>query len=371
MIDCLNTTIGLSRNDCDCFDTDKPLNASDSDSGLFLDEIEGLNISTIDCLDDCSTGSLWDLMARAREQAILNFQADLLAEISRTHNLRRETYRGFIGGTKAIKLEVLSKGQVIGHRICVDNEIKGGCFNLKKIGLKGKDTSGNGVDIAIPYKIIRSGYESVSAGVFNYPVSSFDSLHYNDINIELPLYVQGCEEDLFYDIIFELPANFTTYNNEISCGCGGKKKQHKWQSWVDVEGFNADVCDPITGIEESNKTKSQRKGYGLVLDTEILCKTADIICENSIDYTNNPVALTMAYTIRYKAGSILADLINSSNEPNSFTLLDKEGVEEYANLYRNEYENRVMYIAEQIDVNTNDCLLCDNMNSIFRTGILK
>jgi len=50
--DCYNYIIGLSRTNCECFDI--PADASESMSGLYLDELESLNI--INAISECAKG---------------------------------------------------------------------------------------------------------------------------------------------------------------------------------------------------------------------------------------------------------------------------------------------------------------------------
>ena len=62
---CFENIIGLSRTPCPCVE-DLNADAVVSESGLFLDELDGLSINMLNAGVDCGQGTLWEMLARAR-----------------------------------------------------------------------------------------------------------------------------------------------------------------------------------------------------------------------------------------------------------------------------------------------------------------
>lgn len=64
MITCLDTVIGLSRTVCNCYE-DQPADYDVSDSGLYIDELEGLNLQIAGGAADCEQGGVFDLLQKS------------------------------------------------------------------------------------------------------------------------------------------------------------------------------------------------------------------------------------------------------------------------------------------------------------------
>src|SRR5689334_6951124 len=104
---CLQHVIGLSQTSCNCYDSGKPVDFNTSDSGIYLDEIEGFPIDTVKFVGDCATGDLWDLMTQARTEAILQSRVDLLNYIGTLTKRKRHPFKGLIGSDKKTALRSL------------------------------------------------------------------------------------------------------------------------------------------------------------------------------------------------------------------------------------------------------------------------
>ena len=58
---CFENIIGLSRTDCECVEA-RPVDAGVTESGLYLDELDGLTIRMAEAKRDCGEGGLWTMM---------------------------------------------------------------------------------------------------------------------------------------------------------------------------------------------------------------------------------------------------------------------------------------------------------------------
>lgn len=93
---CFVDIIGLSENQCECFDTN--VNWDESLSGVFLDKAEGLSLKMVDALKDCENeNNLWLLMDSARTNAILQFIGDSNAKLLQKYEQARTVFSGNIG----------------------------------------------------------------------------------------------------------------------------------------------------------------------------------------------------------------------------------------------------------------------------------
>ncbi len=130
---CLDNIIKLSRTECDCFGNNKPETYNEGLSEVYLDELEGLSLENISAAENCEEGGLWDMMARARENAIYQFNADLLACVEGNYKNKRSNFSGLIGDTAFNATSSISQ-DTAGLRIR-PYEIVGGDMTLKSLRL--------------------------------------------------------------------------------------------------------------------------------------------------------------------------------------------------------------------------------------------
>jgi hypothetical protein len=78
----------------------------------------------------------------------------------------------------------------------------------------------------------------------------------------------------------------------------------------------------------------------------------------------------MAAAIQYRAASFVIDNILASGNINRYTMTDRERLMGKKNTYTKEYLDRLEWVAQKINIEANDCLVCDDFNDLIKTGIL-
>ena len=90
--DCYDSIVGLTRSDCTCYGN-IPDYASDSLSGLYIDELVGL--SFIQSQANCDNNNdVFQSLERSRDNAITAFQADTNALMLQNFRMRRNPFYG-------------------------------------------------------------------------------------------------------------------------------------------------------------------------------------------------------------------------------------------------------------------------------------
>jgi len=338
--DCFDNVIGLTRTECNCIEID----ANTSESGLWLDELEGLSLKAIDASADCVKGSLTDLMNVAREQAIQAFKSDYASNIGKNWKYSRNTFTGEIGKSKATANYNI--GNFAGHRYIFDS-VKNGYWKITRIGLLFASTGT--IDISI-YNNVEDGaihtYENVPTEANKLKWFTLPEPVY------LPMYSTQVDF-LQYFILYANPS-FTPKDNSFRCcsmtlnfSCPvpiltPKENDAKYQfkKWCNVTGVNG---SNVESIIDSNSGFTDH-AMGLVVDGVMGCNAQSIAC-NDADFDHSNIAKVMAYAVWYRAGVFLINSILSSTNINRFTMLDREPLYGKRNHYSSEYNNRLMWLA--------------------------
>lgn len=365
---CLDNIIGLSETQCDCFDQDKPLDYNVSNSSLFLDQLEGINLRLIDAVSDCEQGSIWDMMAKARTNAISDFKNALITGLTTKYKYKRQPFSGTIGSDKFTKSLSLSNTYA-GRRIYAANIISG-VMSVRRIGILMDADASFDIDV----------YDSYSdTAIAMYSVSSVaKKLTWFSLATPLVLSMNsdgsGAPE---YYFIYQRNG-FSPMDSNDSCGCSSGMYKYYWNtSKPQFRSYEKDrwneyiMITGITGndIYDLRNWSTQNYTMGILLDVEFKCKVSDLICKESLDFEYNPLALTMAHAVRYNAGAKLIDTILASGDPNRYTMTDRERLMGKKNTYTREFLDRIGYLTEQINYKANDCLACNDFDDIIKVGI--
>lgn len=370
--DCLSHIIGLSRSTCNCFDSGKPGDAVTSDSGIYLDELEGVRLNMIDAASDCESGGLWDVLERARENAIKEFKNNLIVALSQ-NNLKnkREPFSGTIGESEYNNTLNLTGYSYGGIRIFSSNIISGK-MRIRRIGLV-FDAAGN-FDVSV--------YNNYSnTPIITYAVTSAaNGLQWFSLPTDLVLDMSDDNSlNPNYYILYEPSLAPNPKNIKASCGCGhGHYKyyfnsqnpvfrsyeKYRWSEFIMLAGTKGnDLSDRRNWVTENLLN-------GIMLDAKFDCNTSEIICKQNFNYEGESgVALSMAYAIRYRAGAIALDEIMGSSEINRYTMMEKDTMSGKRNNFLKEYKERIAWIATQINWRANDCLSCNDFEDVVKIGI--
>ncbi len=367
--ECLDNVIGLSETQCACFTTGAPYDVNESKSGLFLDQLEGITLDIAGSIEDCGQGSLWDIMAKSRSNAIKSFKSDVLTGLLSKYKQKRQPFSGVIGSAK-YKNNLTLPNTYAGVRIYSANII-GGIMSVKRIGLLFDNNYTFDVSIYndLSDSPIATYTVTTNANALTwFNISSALNLDMNEISNDNPNYY------LIYTASGKKPKDITA-----GCGCSTSvyhyywnlnKPQFKsyekdrWSEYIMLTGING---DDISDRENWGTTSYLN---GILLDVDFKCKVNDLICTDDMDFTSNGVALAMAFAIRYKAGFFLIDSILASGQINRYTMMDRERLMQKKNTYNTEYQSRIDWITDEINWKANDCLECKDFDDIMKVGIL-
>jgi len=361
--DCLDSLIGLSRNECRCTQFGKPDDFNVTTSGLYLDEQEGLNLRMIEAADDCEQGGLWEMMSVAREEAGKALKADAQAELLKHYKLARYPFSGLITEDRGRDTYTPTK-TYNGLRLCV-LPLNAGVLTIKRIGLLF-----NGVD-NVNWSIYSNVSDDVIASGTITTVANTVVYYTFPTPLDLVMLDTACQY-IEYFIIYEKPASIKPKNNKITCSCDGfrpvcsypptfgvnMKQQYRWYEYMNI-GFvsSNDLSD------RENWGTSTPYANGIIVDLEVKCHVGNVICEN-LDFDANPASHAMAYAERFKAAAILVDKILASGNINRYTMMEREQLYGKRNSYLKHYTDRIAWLGENLDASLSGCWACNPRLSI-------
>ena len=362
---CFDNIIGISRTDCECFDfTDDD---KFSDSGLYLFELDPLNATWVKGREDCERGEVAEIARNAREQAVISLKNDLLNEMLQYNELKRSPYKGSIGKFNYTGNRNLTDTYAEMVFFCAD--VIGGLLKIKDI----KTVFNNTTSFVIWV------YNNLGELVGTYPVDSLaNQLHSNPVDIVLPMHSEYVD-NLVYHFVYS-SSGMTPKNISLqSCGTWNTREPYcnrgcstfvgcdkGWESWLMVSGFQRDDLDfvdcntPFIGSFFTN---------GLILDIELSCKCEDVICTDAFDFTGNTLAMNVAIAVRYKAAVNLILSMLGDTEISRLTVMNKETLANFMNLYEKEYNKLILSMAKNIDIGLNDCYQCRDFYGMTKSGI--
>lgn len=347
---CFQTVIGFTRSEDLCVDG---YNAtySVSDSGLFIDELQGMSLRILDAVG--GKDSIWEMMDRARMNGINTFKTDIFSEIMKYKEYRREKFTGEIGHRRFTA--VITKDTYHGLRIYSD--IRGGVFTLRGVTLNLNTTESVNLLIYDDFELLHTVSIDSLAGKPNYTA------------------ITPIDLDLNGNYYFIYAPVGTPYNNKMTCGCGGYRwcfdtekpcynsSKDNWTQWCMAGGIHGD------SISDRDDWGVSQFAQGLRLHGEFKCDAMNMLCSDASDFENNEIDSAIAWAILYKTAEFLTYEIKNSGEVSRYTLIGNDDVFN-ANMqyYSNRYTAMINFIAENIEPSRNECLRCRPALGIGKTS---
>lgn len=331
---------GLSPKAPDCASDGSAITKAEietSDSGLYLSEMDDLNLNMAGAAFDCSEGNIFELMTKARTNALKEFETSLLAGLQGTAKQRRTPFLGLIGSMASRGTLAVSDGTVL--ELTLKPLLpKGISMKVKRIGLL-LDTDAT-VQVQVsgqpqPFEVVTVAR---TPSYFTLPVDQ--PLHI-DLSDEY-----GAPKPITFSYTVQ---GFKPLDNTASCGCGQR-----------------DLT--LGAFFESGSIISQ-KANGFLLDVEISCNPKNVVLLN---YENSQaIKNVFAYAARFKAAELLIERINSSDVINRYTMLDSQYLWGKRNHFRKEYQDRVSWLltTEGLDLSLDSCFVCKPQGGLKRVGI--
>lgn len=356
-LDCLDNIIGLSETECECLiDGSEPEDYNTSNSGLYLDRLDGFNINVAGGADNCSEGGIWDRMVKAVNDAKIEFRTALLGLINQKFQPRAKAFTGQLGSA-GYKNDMSISQSYAGIKI-TPIQLTGGVIIINRIGI----LINNSQNVTVKIYSNENDATLVNSYTTSTPVTA-GSLTWLVLSTSLELPMSSNDRAINYWVVLEMNG-FQPKNNKKDCGCGGVKRE--WNKWISFSGaLGNDITDMSTFTTNDYMN-------GLVLDVDIKCETSLLICgENKLlDFTNDSFSQYMAEAVRFKAGEKLYRQLLSTDQINRFTMMNREEITATAQQWGRNYIKVMEYLNEIIDTKENDCLKCRRVTNLVNGSIL-
>lgn len=378
--DCYDYIVGLSRTECTCQDPkgDFSLDYNTSYSGLYIDELEPLNV--LSGLERCED-DVWEIMDRARENAIKSFVSDATRELLKNNQLRAQPYSGVIGRRTNTQDRSLSTTYAGVHIVC--KRIVGGQLTINNLDLCFNYTG----NIAI-YLLDNLDNTTIANSIWNntaavtedtwtrIPVQTIPAPGEDPEDLVLPLWddrVDNVEYFLIYQRTqFDAsgqPRNndLCDRNNRVLCFCPnrptylyGHNDAYRWADSIMVGGFDTNNISRFDDITYNYGGSNYMNGINL--DISIDCDIGLVLCKDSLNFLSDPLAIATAEAVQMKAAETLAMWILNSKEMTFAKLINRENLSREMLVWAAKYSERIEYIGLNTDITKTDCLQCkDNL----------
>lgn len=378
-LDCYKYAVGKSRTTCECFDDDKPSDYAISESGLYLDELEGLNLIYPKNAEDCGRGNLWEMMAKAGEEGAMYWRTAVMNYIGGRTVRKRNYFSGVIGDDRTNNTKTTLTKNFAGWTWKAST-VRGGFQRIKRFGVF--------FESATPIDLILYDNESdTPIGTWNVtPTAGKVNWFTLPTPVTLSLVREVPRPKQFW-LVYATAGVSRPIHHRITCACGELNKlnqwcdnpsfanlstpqaRYNWLEWVTVTGTTGDLI-----TKRDDNWTHQNLAYGLMIDCEFICNTNDILCKDILDFDNDEIAMVQAYGLRYAQGEKLTDMILSSTKLNRFTMLEREAMYGKRNHFKKEMDTRAQYVAAKLTepqrINLiNDCFTCKNKMQFTLSGI--
>lgn len=351
--DCWENIIGYTRSEQCIDDYKRPVDYDFSLSGIYLDELKGINLNLV----EDTGGVLWDKLKNAYDNSIRTFKIDVISEILKNHKPRYDQFIGNIGSQRFTRSLNLIDSYAGVRMYC--NDIKGGTFTLKAIGVLMDKTETFDVDIFD--NLSNDSLETISVN----SIANKISITNLATPIVLPLSVDNYD-NLEYFFLYNRGTK-QPKDNKPTCGCGGvnwcfkpespcfansKATKERWMQFAMIGGIQGNDID----IRE--KWGITQEMNGLVLIGEFNCDKYSYFCNSNMNFEDDEIGQAVAHAIAYKWGEYVMDFFLDTHEISRFTALGNEAVNNNREFYNTRYNVMIDFISTNLDVSKFGCLSC-------------
>jgi len=344
---CLDTLIGLSKTDYECFLDTKPDDFDASDSGYHLTDTDyGLTI-----IDNCSLAG-WGILSAAKSQAIAELKSDLSAILRQTYDSALSPFSGEIGKRTQNDTLRVNKDR-IGTRARVNKQIRGAEFRIKEIWL-GLDTSGDyQIVIDSNDELFEQDPISITTVAGQFAQATLDD------EIILPLFSEVSLEDrLTYFLSVALSSGERPLNNLFTC-CG---KVPLWNKHLDFSGFQSNDTNPCTG---SFTTHAQ----GFIIKGYFYCNELDWICQ-ATELGGYHLKDVLARSAQFRGAAIATSALIDDLKVDPCTGYQIENLMGRRSYLNKRYRENLEWIAENLPSGITGCFACKEETFFKKSTIL-
>jgi len=336
-----------------------------SDSGLYITDL--LPEEEIAGMESCDE-TIWDLLVKARQTAIREFQAALNTTMVRRFQVKQETFEGFIGEARGAQY-MTTTPVYAGIRIRT-NAVRSGYLKIKRILALFEATG------TISCTIYNKDGIAVSPA-FDIDTAA-NGRAVTDVNITLPL-LGDFESEQDYFLVYTYNAANKPKLNLTVCGCGTNKftphtdvnnypvaakytGKNAWHNWILVGGWQQDDLDFSSASDQVSTYMN-----GLALEVEVGCDIAEGLCNMLGNFDSNQYAMSSAMAIQRKAAAYLVKRRRSASTPNRNNLVMTKGLQEQVAEWEGDFAEIMQFLTTNIPSTANDCLECKARTQL--TGI--
>lgn len=367
MLTCLTGGIGITNSECECIleglSDEQKAAIKISNSGLYLDDLEGgVHMKALKYADACE--GLYSLGTGAIAGAAKRLEDDLIVALNNKYAKSKKTYIGDIGRMSyAATLNDAHRWQ--GIRVA-PWDYSDGLMTLNRFSICVTQT------VNFTLRVIRSlvGSDVVMGDeIASYPVTATANMWFQyapPTPLKMPLIFEG--NPVQYWFVYDTTEGavpFLPKDNKIVCApCELKGGGSKQGDFVNVAGVGFASTSALNGAA------TDQWAHGLSLSVSIKCDNETLFCREYRE--DDAVAVTMAWAQLFKAGELLIEEVIKSPDVTRYTTMAREYLWGKRNHFRKEYETRITYLAETINVDASNCYVCrQNANDPFIAGIFK
>lgn len=361
MFECLTDIIGITTENCPCTTGNLPegvrADLARSKSGLYLDDLAGgVHLRALKDMSACH--NLAELALAAKDEAIRLTSDDIVLALSEKFAKNKRFFKGEIGQRTYNGSEPLTR-RYAGIRIRPQG-LSDGVVTLKNVALSLDAPVGE-----VTLKVVRSLFRgTVGEVVAEIPVAVPLPHVVIDLTLPIPLRLplQKDGKAVEYYIVYDRTdgGGILPRKNKVSCNCGTAERA--LHAFVDADGVTFD------DIAELNKAVPSGYAMGLSAEVDVRCDNQNFICREYDE--NDSVAITLAHATRYKAGELLIEAVLKSPEINRYTMMNREYLWGKRNHYRAEYNSRINFLTEVVDITATDCYICKGGGDFVFSGIM-
>lgn len=340
---CLDTIVGLDSEPCECYETGRPEDYNQSDSGYYLTDPEyGVPMQDgILASAGCADGDLWDILSKARTRSIVDFQVDIKAALDTGKRTAFNPWNGVIGKPSANRSRTEQRAYA-GRVIKPKKRSRHQKLVITDLYL-GVDFTGD-VDVILNSNAF--GFTRLTATIS--ATSGIFVKHTLSTAWELDLY-QAETPDLYYTISYEVNGNQIRDNKIWCCSAPG------WINTVYDFGFSSDT--ETKDFSESHSNNQQ--GLGLAYAAYLYCDEMAWICELD-QLGGKQMKSLLGRAVVYKSTVKILSQMLESGKINQHSLLNVDQGFQRMAYAQERYNEIITWIAQNLPSGYSGCFSCNN-----------
>lgn len=359
MIDCLETLVGITRDECECLPEipeSHQFNITESTSGVYIDELLDIQMSN---QGPCGPDDEYVRINRAMESAERQLVTDLVYELTtekKQDNGRiippmsksLNSWRGMFGDYKQ-KSTAVSTAEYMGLRL-TSKIYRGATVKIIKAYVNNREAG----EVTVGIKNSLGEQIKSEAAVTVATAGTWVEIE-DWANTTLSL---STTENTGLDYYLYTKGNSTPYRNEMPCTCGSPE----WMKYFKRTGFKASDLDEYISDGQGGAMVSTDMMYGLRFEFELDCSIEQSLCQITGD-SRDMLARALAYGTCMK-------VIESVKTDNKSSLWANVQPERLAHMHK-QFEEPYLALIQGLSATQNwsPCYSCNLITR--RTTLLK